>query len=54
MQAYEQCKLLAMDIYWKRPATTSSGYREYREIEIGMLDSVYSDLELLALPEVEQ
>lgn len=54
MRALEQCKLLAVDIHWKRPAMTKTEYRGCRELEIGMLDSVYSDLDLLTLPDVEQ
>lgn len=27
MEAFEKCKLLAMDIRWKRPAETSNEYR---------------------------
>lgn len=33
---------------------TRDEYRGCRELEIGMLDNVYSDLDLLTLPEVEQ
>lgn len=54
MRALEQCKLLAVDIHWKRPAMTRNEYRGCRELEIGMLDSVYSDLNILTLPDVEQ